>query len=90
MLQENTRVLVEEMKKSLFVLERYIPRFFDNATMVYDELMIHTNNGGINKNIFKPKITMQLQKMLLHNFSNELDFYEFCKARLHKQYLSLL
>ena len=84
--------VLEEMKKSLFVLEKFIPRFFRNTSAVYDQLMKEKTSGinRVNKNIYKPKTPKELRKRLMANFTMEIEFYEFCKSRLHKQYLTLL
>merc|ERR1712223_1598188 len=55
--------VLEELNKTLTVLEHYVPRFFKGAKDVYwNEVQI---------------------------FSRELEFFDFCKQRLHKQYLAL-
>ena len=82
--------VLEEINKSLYVLENYIPRFFRNARKLYGQLMNDTRKRGVNKNMYKPKMPQKLRNILMNNFSLEIEFYEFCKARLQKQYLALL
>ena len=79
----------EDMKKSMLVFERYIPNFFRNATNVYKELMVDTFNKGINTNTIKPKV-QNIVNSVMQNFTMELDFYLFCKARLYRQYHALI
>ena len=82
--------VLEEMNKSLYVFENYIPRFFRNARKFYEKLMKETKERGVNKNLYKPKMSKELRNQLMQNFTLEIDFYEFCKARLQKQYLALI
>ena len=84
--------VLEEIQKSLYVLENYIPRYFRDGRKVYDQLMKDNKKGkkGVNKNLYKPKMPKEVRKALMQNFTMEIDFYEFCKARLQKQYLALL
>ena len=81
--------VLEEMKKSINVFERYIPKFFNNASKTYEYILNRTNNEGVNKNVCKPHVSTETLMLLKHNFSLEIDFYNFCKSRLHKQYLIL-
>ena len=82
--------VLEDMNKSLYVLENYIPRFFRNSRKLYEQLMKETKENGVNKNLYKPKMPKTMRNQLMQNFTLEIDFYEFCKARLQKQYLALL
>ena len=85
--------VLEELEKSILVLEKFTPKYLDKASLVYRE-MIKTRDAdkhSLNKNIYKPKsIPKHLTRNLLQNFTLEMEFYTFCKARLHKQYISLL
>ena len=83
--------VAEEMENSMVVFEKYIPKYFKNALRFYHEFMRDTENQGMNKNIFQPpRIPQYIISHLMKNFSLEIDFYTFCKARLKKQYISLL
>ena len=82
--------VLEEMNKSLFVFEKYIPRFFRSARNVYEQVMRERSNTPRNRNIYKPKIPKEVRNSLVGNFSVEIEFYEFCRARLQKQYLAVL
>lgn len=42
-----------------------------------------------NSNPFKPHISEEIKQMLRQNFTREIEFYQFCRQRLHKQYLAL-
>ena len=83
--------VTEEMEKSMVVFEKYIPKYFKGALRFYHELMRDTNNQGRNRNIFCPaRIPQYIVNRIMTNFSFEIDFYTFCKARLNQQYISLL
>ena len=74
------------MDKSLEVFENYVPRFFRGASTVYREMM---KEKHVNKNNFKPKTPKWIKMQLMKNFTREIEFFEFCKQRLNKQYLSI-
>ncbi|XP_036336969.1 heparan sulfate 2-O-sulfotransferase pipe-like [Rhagoletis pomonella] len=77
----------EDTNVTLTVFESYIPRFFNGAKLLFD---IHTDKiTNRNKNRRKPKIDPDVKEMMRRNFTNEYDFYNFCKQRLYKQYLAL-
>ena len=42
-----------------------------------------------NRNAFKVPVSDDVMKMVRANFTREIEFYEFCKQRLEKQYLDL-
>lgn len=49
-----------------------------------------TNNfNKINKNSFKPTVSEHVKDIVRRNFTKEIEFYEFCRQRLHKQYLAV-
>ena len=43
----------------------------------------------INRNIYKPTTAEATKDIVRKNFTRELEFFDFCKQRLHKQYLAL-
>ena len=80
--------VLEEMKKSLVVFEKFIPKFLGKSSMVY-KAMMDADIEKVNINIFQPSHLPEfLSNNLMRNFTLEMDFYRFCKARLHKQYIS--
>ena len=80
--------VLEEMNKSTVVFEKYIPKFLDKAHTVY-KAMMDEKLDKLNRNIFKPShLPKLLSHKLMKNFTLEMDFYRFCKARLHKQYIT--
>ena len=79
--------VLENMDQSLEVLENYVPRYFRNARKVYKDLMWGTH---VNKNKQKPPTPNYIKQMMLPSFRLEIEFYEFCKQRLTKQYLAIL
>lgn len=74
----------EETNITLTVLEKYVPRFFDGIGKLYEtDKKIHSKN----KNIFrKGDITPEVRSILKDRFRYEIEFYEFCKQRLFRQY----
>ncbi|CAD7083097.1 unnamed protein product [Hermetia illucens] len=75
-----------DVNVTLTVLEHYIPKFFKGAHQIY-----HTESGGLasNTNPLKPHVSEEIKARVRANFSREIEFYEFCRQRLHKQYLAL-
>lgn len=43
----------------------------------------------INRNLFKPPVSEDVKNVVRQNFTKEIEFYQFCKQRLHKQYIAL-
>jgi dermatan/chondrotin sulfate uronyl 2-O-sulfotransferase UST len=43
----------------------------------------------INRNMYKPPVSEKVKAILRQNFTNEIEFYNFCKQRLHMQYAAL-
>lgn len=43
----------------------------------------------INRNSFKPPVSEEVKDMVRRNFTREIDFYMFCRQRLHRQLLAL-
>jgi len=79
--------VLEELNKTLTVMEHYIPRFFKGAKDVYwNEINVFSK---INRNIYKPPVAEETKNIVRKNFTRELEFFDFCKQRLHKQYLAL-
>merc|ERR1712001_587479 len=79
--------ILEELNKTLTVLEHYVPRFFKGALNTYwNEVHMFSK---INRNIYKPPVAESTKELVRKNFTREIEFFEFCKQRLHKQYLAL-
>jgi len=79
--------ILEELNKTLTVLEHYVPRFFKGALNTYwNEVHMYSK---INRNIYKPPVAESTKEIVRKNFTREIEFFEFCKQRLHKQYLAL-
>ena len=58
----------------------HIPNFFSDQIQKFSK---------INRNIYKPPVSEQVKETVRQNFTREIEFFEFCKQRLHKQYLAL-
>lgn len=56
-------------------------------------VLFHSNAASesvrINRNAFKPPVSDYVKDIVRRNFSREMEFYEFCKDRLYKQYRAL-
>lgn len=78
--------VLEDLNLTLSVFEKYIPRFFTGAQDIYwNEVK---NFDKINKNIFKPPVNEEIKEIVRRNFTREIEFYQFCKQRLYKQYMA--
>lgn len=42
-----------------------------------------------NANPFKPEVSEDIKQMIRKNFTREIEFYQFCRQRLFKQYLAI-
>ncbi|KAK7867172.1 hypothetical protein R5R35_008369 [Gryllus longicercus] len=79
--------VLEDLNTTLTVFEHYVPRFFQGASEVYwDEVDRFTR---INRNLFKPPVSEEVKDLVRRNFTREVEFYQFCRQRLHKQLLAL-
>lgn len=75
--------VVEQMQESLQVLENYVPAFFKGARLLYAQTF-HDN-----KNRVKPKVSTKIKNIVRANFTTEIEFYQYCKQRLWRQYLTI-
>ncbi|XP_074028425.1 uronyl 2-sulfotransferase homolog pip isoform X2 [Leptinotarsa decemlineata] len=71
--------VLEEMNATLKILENKIPYFFKGATKVYENDLLNIPKYG------KPKISMIVRRKLEESLVDEIDFYNWIKARLFKQ-----
>ena len=78
--------VLELWNETLETLEHYIPFFFKDAAKAYREII---GNKIVNKNETKPKVPKFIKDAIAKNFTVELEFFEFCKQRLYKQYLAI-
>lgn len=78
--------LMEDINITLSVFESYIPRFFRGVKDLYWEDKKFTK---VNKNNFKPTVAEEIKDIVRRNFTREIEFYQFCKQRLHNQYLAV-
>ncbi|XP_039963866.1 heparan sulfate 2-O-sulfotransferase pipe-like [Bactrocera tryoni] len=76
----------EDTNVTLSVLENYIPSYFRGAKNIY---YMGLNKDIRNYNPMKPHISEDIKNMLRKNFTREIEFYQFCRQRLHKQYIAL-
>ncbi|XP_030570709.1 heparan sulfate 2-O-sulfotransferase pipe-like isoform X1 [Drosophila novamexicana] len=78
--------VLEDFNTTLSVLEKYVPRFFEGVRDIYATSAEYLTK--INKNNFKPPVSEHVKDIVRRNFTNEIEFYQFCRQRLHKQYLA--
>ena len=78
--------VLEQMQESLQVLENYVPAFFKDARKVYKTMM---KERHVNENKFKPHVSPEVKNYIKSNFTTEIEFYNFCRQRLYKQYLTI-
>ena len=78
--------ILEKWQETLQVFESYIPTYFKDVRKVYKEYM---NEKIVNSNNIKPKIPQYIKDRIAANFTMEIEFYEFCKQRFHKQLLAI-
>ncbi|XP_059620106.1 heparan sulfate 2-O-sulfotransferase pipe isoform X1 [Phlebotomus argentipes] len=78
--------VLEDLNTTLSVFEAYIPRFFRGSKNIYWEEV--NNFNKINRNAFKPPVSEEVKDIVRRNFTREIEFYQFCKQRLHKQFLA--
>nr|XP_014280499.1 heparan sulfate 2-O-sulfotransferase pipe [Halyomorpha halys] len=79
--------VLEDLNSTLTVLEHYIPRFFRGASKIYNEELERFRK--INRNNFKPPVSEEVKDIVRRNFTREVEFYHFCRQRLHRQLLAL-
>ncbi|XP_034121496.1 heparan sulfate 2-O-sulfotransferase pipe-like isoform X7 [Drosophila guanche] len=79
----------EDVNVTLAVLEHFIPRFFRGSTELYYEPVKGLAFRKRNTNHWKPKISERIKRIMRANFTQEYDFYYFCKQRLYRQYFSI-
>ncbi|XP_022254610.1 heparan sulfate 2-O-sulfotransferase pipe-like isoform X2 [Limulus polyphemus] len=73
--------VLEELNKTLAVLEGYIPQFFKGASKLYS-----IKPKVQNKNFRKKKVSEEIKKILKKNLTMEYEFYEFIRKRLYDQF----
>ncbi|EDV97967.1 GH14409 [Drosophila grimshawi] len=76
----------EHTNETLAVLEAYVPRYFADASKLYYS-GLHAKKS--NDNPMKPHIRKEIIDMVRRNFTREIEFYQFCRQRLHRQYLAI-
>jgi dermatan/chondrotin sulfate uronyl 2-O-sulfotransferase UST len=79
--------VLEDWNQSLKVLETFIPRYFAGSTEAFDTGKV---SKVINKNMYKPKVPFHVRELIAKNITREIEFYNFCRQRLNKQFLSIL
>ncbi|XP_050742000.1 heparan sulfate 2-O-sulfotransferase pipe isoform X3 [Drosophila biarmipes] len=79
----------EDVNVTLTVLEKYIPRYFKGSMELYYEPINGLAFKRQNINHWKPQISERIKRIMRANFTQEYDFYYFCKQRLYRQYFAI-
>ena len=80
--------ILERWQESLQLFEYYVPAYFKNAQEIYNGAY-QNDPTKINKNDFRKETPNYIKNMIAENFTLELEFYEFCKQRFHRQLLAV-
>ena len=82
--------IMERWQESLQLFEHYVPAYFRNARKIFNSTYKrNTYKLDININDVKPKTPEYIKKIVSMNFTLELEFYEFCQQRFHRQLLAI-
>ncbi|XP_062134242.1 heparan sulfate 2-O-sulfotransferase pipe-like isoform X2 [Drosophila sulfurigaster albostrigata] len=76
----------EDTNTTLSVLETYIPQFFAGARDEYYAMQRQVEN--VNRNALRPTISEETRLLLSRNLTHEIEFYQFARQRLNKQYIA--
>ena len=77
--------VLERFNETLVVLERMMPFYFKGASKV-DYMEVYGLENILNARMKKPKLSDETKQMLRRNMTYEIEFYDFCVQRLHKQF----
>lgn len=64
----------------------FTPTFLNLSLFVSEQVESYQK---INRNSFKPPVSEEVKDMVRRNFTREIEFYHFCRQRLHRQLLAL-
>merc|ERR1719189_1426253 len=81
--------VLEDFNRTLAVLEHYIPKIFKGSLGVYRK-MLKSEHPLPNENKHKHPLDKTTRDILQKNFTREMEFYDFCKQRLHRQYMRMV
>jgi len=77
--------VLEEMNKTLAVLEAFMPRHFRGAREAY-----WSYASEVNRNKLRPSVSEETRLIVGRNLTQETDFYLWCKQRLNTMYYALV
>ena len=80
--------ILERWEESLQLFEHYVPAYFRNARKIFNGVY-KTNEKNYNRNDIKFHTPAYIKDIVAKNFTQELEFYEFCKQRFQKQLLAI-
>ena len=76
--------VLEEMDKTLSVLEHELPEVFSGAAEVYNS---HPEiRRKMNRNAYKLPVREETLERVRANFTREIEFYQFVRDRLDRQH----
>ena len=76
--------VLEEINKTLTVLEHFVPKYFRGAVQTY-----WATSTNVNRNELKLPASDETRNLVAANLTQEIDFYLWCKQRLNVMYFSL-
>lgn len=77
--------VLEDLDATFEALQYFLPKFFHNAKEIFNENLHNFTLTHTNKNPGKKAISNETRTILEAKFAVEIEFYEFCKQRLHSQ-----
>lgn len=77
--------VLEDLNKTLTVLEHFVPRFFAGAVKTY-----WATSSTVNRNALKPPVSDHTRELVAANLTEEIDFYLWCRHRLNTMYYTLV
>jgi dermatan/chondrotin sulfate uronyl 2-O-sulfotransferase UST len=78
--------VLEDFNTTIAVMEQYVPQFFRGAVNTYFDNI--EDFKETNKNNFKPPVSEKIKEVVRRNFTREIEFYQFCRQRLHRQFFA--
>ena len=81
--------ILEDLNSTFEALEAFIPKFFRNAKELYEENLHNLTLTHTNKNPYKKPLKNETRALLEKQFKVEIEFFEFCRQRLHNQLKSV-
>ena len=75
--------VLENFNQTLHVLEQILPQYFKGATEAFYNPVFKMDRFS---NVDKKPVRDEVKAIVRSKLAHEVEFYEFCKERLSKQY----